>query len=105
MKKTIFIAILMIFTLGISTTFAENKNPKSKTEVTTEQKLSSEEITRLTNRVKEIYNMDKSKMTFTEKRELRKEVKEIKKTMKADGVVIYLSSAAIVIIILLIILL
>ncbi|MCX6270557.1 MAG: hypothetical protein NTU44_04925 [Bacteroidetes bacterium] len=105
MKKFIFIAILMIFTFGSSAAFADNTGPKSVAPAQTEKKLSAEEISRLTKRINEIRHMDKSKMTAAEKKELKKEVKEIRDTVKKDGVVLYLSGAAIIIIILLLLLL
>ena len=55
----------------------------------------------LMNRLIEIRNMDKSHLTQSEKRALRKEVRQIKKDSKG----IYLSVGAIIIIILLLILL
>ncbi|MEP6627566.1 MAG: hypothetical protein ABJA32_06255 [Ginsengibacter sp.] len=54
-------------------------------------------------RLVEIRNMDKTNMTSVEKKELRKEVKELKKQAKSNG--IYLSIGAVIIIILLLILL
>lgn len=59
----------------------------------------------LIKRLEEIKTMDKSNMTRVEKRALRKEVKEIKSTLKASGQGVYLSIGAIIIIILLLILL
>lgn len=58
----------------------------------------------LLNRLKEIRDMDKSNLSRAEKKSLRKEVKEIKTTMKASSNGIYLSIGAIIIIILLLIL-
>ena len=49
--------------------------------------------------------MDKSNLNSSEKKELRKEVKAIKKTLKSTGNGVYLSIGAIIIIILLLILL
>ena len=54
-------------------------------------------------RLVEIKKMDKSNLTQAEKKELRKEVKDLKKQAKNNG--IYLSVGAIIIIILLLILL
>lgn len=53
-------------------------------------------------RLIEINNMDKSELTKTEKKDLRKEVKDLKKQARSQG--IYLSVGAIIIIILLLIL-
>jgi hypothetical protein len=59
----------------------------------------------LMNRLIEIRDMDKSNLTSSEKKALRKEVKEIKKEVKKDQKGIYLSVGAIIIIVLLLILL
>jgi hypothetical protein len=56
-------------------------------------------------RLREIKDMDIQNLSKTEKKELRKEVKEIKRDMKANKNGVYLSVGAIIIIILLLILL
>ncbi len=56
-------------------------------------------------RLDEIKNMDKSNLSRAEKKELRKEVREIKSQLRATGNGVYLSIGAIIIIILLLILL
>ncbi|MBW8331560.1 MAG: hypothetical protein K0M40_06060 [Prolixibacteraceae bacterium] len=103
MKKTIFIALFTIFTFGATTTFANNSDSKTAP-VATENKLSTEEITRMNNRVEEIRDMDKSDMTVAEKRELRKESKGIKENVRKGGEVIYISGGTILLIILILIL-
>lgn len=103
MKKTIFIAILMIFTLS-ATTFASKTDLKSTTPAATENKLSAEEVSRLNKRVEEIRSMDKSEMTNMEKRELRKESKGIKENVRKNGEIIYISGGTLLLIILIIIL-
>jgi len=104
MKKTIFIAIMMIFTLGATTTFAAKNDLKSTAPVATENKLSTEELSQMKNRVEEIRNMDKSEMTTSEKRELRKESKGIKENVRKSGEVIYISGGTLLLIILIIVL-
>ena len=109
MRKTIFIGILMIFTLSSSIAFATNNDSKAKTETAavlakTENKLSAEEVAVLTKRVDEIRGMDKSEMTSTEKRELRKEMKGIKENVRRNGEVIYISGGTLLLIILIIVL-
>lgn len=104
MKKTIFIALMMIFTLGATTTFASKSDLKSNAPVATENKLSAEEVSRLNSRVEEIRKMDKSDMTVSEKRELRKESKSIKENVRKSGEVIYISGGTLLLIILIIIL-
>lgn len=59
----------------------------------------------LLDRLNEIKSMDKSNMNTTKKKELRKETRSIKKSLKANNGGIYLSVGAIVIIALLLILL
>lgn len=104
MKKTLFIAIMMIFTLSATTTFAAKNDLKSTTPVATENKLSTEELSQMKNRVEEIRNMDKSEMTSSEKRELRKESKGIKENVRKSGEVIYISGGTLLLIILIIVL-
>ncbi len=104
MKKTIFIALMMIFTLGATTTFASKTDLKSNAPVATENKLSTEEVTRLNNRVEEIRKMDKSDMTVTEKRELRKESKSAKENVRKNGEVIYIGGSTLLLIIIIILL-
>jgi len=55
-------------------------------------------------RLTEIKNLDKTNMTSSEKKMLRKEVKSMKKELKAKNGGVYLSVGAIIIIILLLIL-
>ena len=110
MKKTIFFGMLLIFTLSSTIAFASKKDSKAVTEntatlVKTENKLSEEELSRLTRRVEEIRDMDKTSMTVKEKRELRKELKAIKENVKRNGSVIYISAGTLVLIIILVILL
>ena len=72
--------------------------------VNTTENAAKEALTqKLTNRLIEIKNMDKSHLTSVEKKDLRKEVKEIRRERKSNGV--YLSVGAIIIIILLLIIL
>lgn len=83
-------------------TFASTVEP-AKTEIS--NKAAEDAKTEvLLNRLKEIKDMDKSNLSRAEKKELRKEVKEIKATMKASSNGVYLSVGAIIIIILLLIL-
>ena len=104
MKKTIFIAIMLIFTLGATTTFAAKNDSKSTAPVTTENKLSTEELSKMKNRVEEIRDMDKSEMTSTEKRALRSESKAIKENVRKGGEVIYISGGTILLIVLILLL-
>ena len=105
MKKTLFFAIVMIFTMSATVVFAGNKDLRSTAPAKTENRLSEAEISRLTKRVEEIRAMDKSEMTVSERMELRKELKETKKYVKNSGGTIYIGGAALILIILLVILL
>jgi len=109
MRKAIYFGILMIFTLsstmvsaGITDSKSASDNTKDKAK--TENKLSTEELNRLTKRVEEIRSIDKSKLTVVEKRALRKELKGIKDNVKRHDGVIYISGGALLLIILIIIL-
>jgi maltose-binding protein MalE len=106
MKKTIFFALLTIFSLSAVPTFAA-KSSTNATETTTEasNKLTEEEMSALTTRVKEIRDMDKSEMTSGEKSELKSELKDINKTMKSNEPYVYIGGSTLLIIILLLILL
>ena len=94
MKKVIFLVFVLVFSFGASTVFAARTDAKSTSDKLavpdkTENKLSEEEISRLTKRVEEIRDMDKANMTVKEKRELKKEVREIKKNVQRnDGTVV-----------------
>lgn len=59
----------------------------------------------LLSRLEEIKAMDKNELTSSEKKDLRKEVKSIKKELKTMNQGVYLSVGAIIIIVLLLILL
>jgi len=106
MKKTIFIALLAIFSLNAAPTFA-SKSATNSTEATTEtrSKLSAEEISNYRARVEEIRDMDKSKLTASEKKDLKNELKSIKETMHKDGTYLYIGGTTILIIIILLLLL
>jgi hypothetical protein len=60
---------------------------------------------KLQSRLEEIKSLDKTQLTFAEKRALRKEVRAIKKELAAVGGGVYLSVGAILLIALLLILL
>lgn len=62
------------------------------------------EVKVMLNRLEEIKKMDRSELTSSERKELRKEVRAIKTNLKASGNGIYLSIGAIIIIILVLIL-
>jgi len=109
MKKTIFLALVMIFSLNASSVFADGKDPKISPEnnavpVKTENKLSEEEISRMTRRVEEIRDMDKKEMTGKEKKVLRKELKEIKENVRRNDGTVVIGVTTLLLIILILIL-
>ncbi|HZL08560.1 MAG TPA: hypothetical protein VFC65_01065 [Prolixibacteraceae bacterium] len=107
MKKTIFYVFVLIFTMTTSMSFASKTDMKSasdKSAVPVENKMSNEEVTRLTNRVEEIRSMDKSDMSVSEKRELRKEKKAIKENVRKRDGVIYIGGGTLLLIIIIILL-
>lgn len=81
--------------------FANNPNEKAPITNTVEEKA---KVDAMVNRIKEIRDMDKSDLSRAERKALRKEVKDIKATLKASNNGVYLSLGAIIIIILLLIL-
>lgn len=110
MKKTILFVFLTFFTFSAAIVLASGNKLKLDTDksavpVKSENRMSEEEISRLTKRVEEIRSLDKTEMTVKEKRELKKEVKEIKKNVAKAGGTVYIGGAALVLIILLVVLL
>ena len=102
MKRLIY-SFILVFTLGISanTVSAADNKGKNKTEMTAEQQI---QFKRITDRVEEIRAMDKSSLTKSERKDLRNELREMKKQARAMNGGVYLSVGAIIIIILLLIL-
>ncbi|MEP7263397.1 MAG: hypothetical protein ABI772_02810 [Bacteroidota bacterium] len=99
--KNIFFSFLIALLLSCSLVNAE-KVPVISAKSDSLQKT---EMLILTNRLEEINNMDKSELKPHEKKELRSEVKSIRKKMAETSGGVYLSVGAIIIIILLLILL
>ncbi len=98
LKKIIPLLLLAMSLTIVMPAFATDETPTT----TTTTPRTNERSQQLMNRLIEIRDMDKSNLTRTEKKELRKEVKEIKKEARRG---VYLSVGAIIIIILLLILL
>jgi hypothetical protein len=97
-KKIIPVLIFSMCITMITPVFARTESPAPNTEVPKDV-LARQIETRLV----QIRNMDKTNLTKVEKKELRKEVKNLRKQARSGG--IYLSVGAIIIIILLLILL
>lgn len=103
MKKLPLYLMMMVLSLSIfpTTSFASEKNAPVDNAKTKEVPA---EVKVMLDRLEEIKAMDKSEMKASEKKELRKEVREIKANLKASNNGVYLSVGAIIIIILLLIL-
>lgn len=99
MKKLLYTFIL-VFTLSTTVNAKATVNDNPKTELTAEQKIELESITK---RVDEIKSMDRSVLTKTERKALKKEVKELKKRADFLNQNVTLSLGAIIIILLLLI--
>ena len=101
MKNKIFLvvtALVLLFTS--SATFAKETKPVLVPDAQTEIRMQQIDA-----RVKEIKAMDRSQLTSSERKELRKELVSMKKEAKAaTGGGVYLSVGAIIIIILVLIL-
>jgi len=106
MKKITFCLIascLMFLTFQPSQTFAATK-PTTTTEVVTNTAEAAKAKTMIL-RLNEIKSMDMSKLTSSDKKSLRKEVRAINRELKTMNGGVYLSVGAIIIIILLLIIL
>ncbi len=89
--------MLITISLPSTATTLDKVAPIENTEAAQAQKL--------INRLEEIKEMDTKSMTRLERKELRKEVKVIKKELNRSGGGVYLSVGAVILIIVLIILL
>lgn len=106
MRTKLLFALLMVFALTAPATFGASKSAKNIAATNkTENKMTEEEASRLTKRVEEIRDMDKTNLTVTEKRELRKELKAAKENIRKDGGYIYVSAGTVILIIILVLLL
>ena len=101
MKKLSFYFLALILSLSVlpTNTYATEKN------IAETPKEIPAEVQTMLNRLNEIKEMDKSNLSSSEKKELRTEVKTIKKNLKKSGQGVYLSVGTIIIILLLLILL
>ena len=113
MKKPFLIMLLVVSTGSFATSALASsvKNEKATAVAYTSdeskdvKKLNNEELNCLVDRLNEIRDMDRSKLSRTDKRALRKEVKDIKHILAEQDYVVYISLTALLIILLLIILL
>ena len=110
MKKLVSLLFTIVLVFGVSALAADEAKPKQGSEeavVTTEveNQMTEAEAKAMVKRIEEIRNMDKSELTKTEKKDLRNELREMKKDVRKHGGVIYISGGTLLVIILLIILL
>lgn|SRR5690606_11958388 len=104
MKKKFLLLVTVLLTLVYSPVMAsEPETDPVKTTAVKDEDEAKAKI--LLERLEEIKAMDKSKLSKQERKELRKEVRDIKQQLRSTGNGIYLSIGAIIIIILLLILL
>ncbi|MCH7397456.1 hypothetical protein MM236_05630 [Belliella sp. DSM 107340] len=102
MKKiTYFLSIMFLF-MAFAPTANAKDSKKEKEELTVDQQQRLDEINL---RVEEIKSLDFADMTKAERKEVRKELKEMKVEAKEMGNGVYLSVGAIIIILLILILL
>lgn len=104
MKKLTLFTMLVLVSLFVTPMNVVAKTIEPIT-VSNNPKEVPAEVRIMLDRLEEIKKMDKSELSSTEKKELRKEVRNIKKSLKASGNGVYLSVGAIIIIVLLLILL
>lgn len=102
-KLSLYVMVLLVSISSIATPiFATEKNA---TVVPNETKEVPADVRIQLNRLEEIKAMDKSELSRSEKKVLRKEVRAIKADLKAKNHGIYLSVGAFIIIILLLVIL
>ncbi len=104
MKKSSLMVVAVLFLLAFSPLQSKAENALPANPTPTEATTESVRAQQLLNRLNEISEMDISAMSRTEKKELRKEVRAIKKDLKQLDGGIYISVGALIIIILLLIL-
>ena len=107
MKSTRFFKVIIICLVMALALPASSTAINTSTTITAPLRDSTQDgviLSKLVLRVTEIQNIDKSNLSSSEKKALRKELKEMKKTADGLNKGVYLSVGAIIIIILLLIL-
>ncbi len=105
MKKLFRYVFILLSLVFIIPTQLKAENESNPALVSPTKTVESAEATVLLARLEKIDAMDKSTMSFSEKKKLRKEVRAINKNLTELGGGVYLSVGGIIIIILLLILL
>ena len=100
--RMLFVLILAVASLD--TGYATNPSNK-KVETTTVKAPPPPEVQKLIDRVYEIQNMDRSKLTAEHRKELKKELRETKKELRASETVYIPVTTVIIILLILLILL
>lgn len=105
MKNTTLSVLTMILLLTCFSTTIKASTTPEPTSSAAAKPIESAQTTALRTRLKEIKSIDKSDMSSSEKRQLRKEGRSIKKQLKAVSGGVYLSAGAIIVVLLLLIIL
>jgi len=105
MNKLLFGLMTVLSLLIIGPFQLKSETVETKETIVSNKEANAAEAKILLTRLAKIDGMDKSEMTFKEKRELRREVRSINSQLKMLEGGVYLSVGAIIIIILLLILL
>lgn len=105
MKKVTIYVMASLILLSFMPTSLRAVTENTSTSTPLKRPIESPEAEALLKRMEEINAIDKSELSPPEKKELRKEVRSIKKELRENGSGVYLSVGAIIIIILLLILL
>ena len=102
LKIWVVTAVLLLHIVSTELKAGSEVNPASK--ILTESPESAK-VKSLLDRLDEINAMDKSKLTSSEKKQLKKEVRATKKEIKAIGGGVYVSAGALILILILLIIL
>jgi hypothetical protein len=105
MKKIVFCMLATLLSLTFIPLQSNAMVPEESSVLVDPKPAEVAEVKALELRLDEINAMDKSKLTSAEKKNLRKEVKSIKSTLREVGGGVYLSVAAIVLIVILLVVL
>ncbi|PKP26242.1 MAG: hypothetical protein CVU03_04290 [Bacteroidetes bacterium HGW-Bacteroidetes-2] len=104
MKKTALYLMILLLSLGTFSTPMMASEKNIAIPAPTPKEIPAH-VQNMLNRIDEIKEMDRSTLTRSERKELRKEVRDINKEIRSTGNGLYLSVGAIIIILLLIIIL
>jgi hypothetical protein len=105
MRTILRLVFFVLLAMNTGSVLADNSELKATKEVS--HRMSSSQANRMKTRLNEIRAMDMSKLSADQKRDLRKEVTNMKQELQQSrpGYVIYISLAALIVIVLIILLL